>query len=130
MPNQVCMNAMMMCTFGVAPSSLVVLPINQGADQPGARREHHGPRSHGEHHAVRDVHRRRLTLRWPLPPPQPWAFSLPCPAFPNTPAPWVPGAVTVLLGNQPTLDNVSTLNCIWGGVIQFTFPGEITVEVP
>ena len=48
----------------------------------------------------------------------------------NTPSPWVAGAPTVLLGNQPTLDNVSQLMCIWGGVITFTFPGEVTVEVP
>jgi hypothetical protein len=36
----------------------------------------------------------------------------------------------VLLGNMPTLDNVSKLMCIWGGVISFTSPGEETVEVP
>ena len=29
MPQQVCMGAMMSCTFGAAPSSLVVLPINR-----------------------------------------------------------------------------------------------------
>src|SRR5436305_1701869 len=29
MPNQVCMGAMMTCTMGMAPSSLVVLPINR-----------------------------------------------------------------------------------------------------
>jgi hypothetical protein len=54
----------------------------------------------------------------------------PMPCIPNTPAPWVPGAVTDLLGNFPALDNVSTLNCIWGGVITFTSPGEMTVEIP
>jgi hypothetical protein len=36
----------------------------------------------------------------------------------------------VLLGNQPTLDNVSQLECIWGGVITFVTPGEFTVDVP
>jgi hypothetical protein len=29
MPNQVCMGASMMCSFGMAPSSLVVLPTNR-----------------------------------------------------------------------------------------------------
>jgi len=29
MPQQVCMGAMMSCSFGAAPSSLVVLPINR-----------------------------------------------------------------------------------------------------
>jgi hypothetical protein len=54
----------------------------------------------------------------------------PMPCIPNTPAPWVPGAVTVLLGNQPALDNVSQLMCIWAGVITFTNPGEETVQIP
>jgi hypothetical protein len=54
----------------------------------------------------------------------------PMPCIPATPAPWVPGAVTDLLGNFPALDNVSQLMCIWGGVITFTSPGEMTVEVP
>jgi hypothetical protein len=35
-----------------------------------------------------------------------------------------------MLGNMPTLDNVSTLMCMWGGVITFTTPGEFTVQVP
>jgi len=54
----------------------------------------------------------------------------PMPCIPNTPAPWVTGAPTVLLGYFPTLDNVSKLMCVWGGVIQFTSPGETTVNVP
>jgi hypothetical protein len=36
----------------------------------------------------------------------------------------------VLLGNMPTLDNVSELMCMWGGVITFVTPGEFTVMVP
>ncbi len=53
---------------------------------------------------------------------------MPCiPNIPNTPAPWVPGAATVLLGNAPALDNVSKLMCVWGGVIQIVTPGEFTV---
>jgi hypothetical protein len=54
----------------------------------------------------------------------------PMPCIPNTPAPWVTGAPNVILGNFPTLDNVSTLMCMWGGVIQFINPGEMTVTVP
>jgi hypothetical protein len=54
----------------------------------------------------------------------------PMPCIPMTTAPWVTGAPTVLLGNQPTLDNVSTLMCNWGGVITFVTPGEFTVMVP
>jgi hypothetical protein len=54
----------------------------------------------------------------------------PMPCIPNTPAPWVPGAATVLLGNQPSLDNVSQLECIWGGVIMFSDAGQETVMIP
>jgi hypothetical protein len=54
----------------------------------------------------------------------------PMPCIPNTVAPWIPGAVTVMLGSMPSLDNVSTLMCMWGGVITFVTPGEFTVMVP
>jgi hypothetical protein len=54
----------------------------------------------------------------------------PMPCIPNTPAPWVTGAPTVILGNAPALDNPSKLMCVWGGLIQITSPGEFTVDVP
>jgi len=54
----------------------------------------------------------------------------PMPCIPNTPAPWIPGAATVMLADFPTLDNVSQLMCIWGGVITFSDAGEETVMVP
>jgi hypothetical protein len=54
----------------------------------------------------------------------------PMPCIPATPAPWAPGAETDLIANFPALDNVSQLMCIWGGVITFTTPGEMTVQIP
>jgi hypothetical protein len=45
-------------------------------------------------------------------------------------SPWVPGAPTVMLGGNPTLDSTSTLLCMWAGVIQIVEPGEFTVSVP
>jgi hypothetical protein len=47
-----------------------------------------------------------------------------------TVTPWVPGAATVLLGNQPALDNTCTLNCLWAGVIQVTVPGQFKEMIP
>jgi hypothetical protein len=52
------------------------------------------------------------------------------PCIPNTPTPWVPGAVTVMLQGAPALDNVSQLACIWGGVITFVLPGQMTHLIP
>jgi len=129
MPNQVCMGAMMACTFGVAPSSLVVLPVNKVMtnEVPDANIMDHIPMTN------------IMPFGMCMSPSNPTVAAAtaaalgvltPMPCIPNTPAPWVPGAVTVLLGNQPTLDNVSQLMCIWGGVITFTFAGEVTVEVP
>jgi Domain of unknown function (DUF4280) len=54
----------------------------------------------------------------------------PMPCIPNTPMPWTPGAVTVKLNNFAALDNISTLNCIWGGVITFTNAGQTTHMIP
>ena len=54
----------------------------------------------------------------------------PQPCIPVTISPWVPGAATVLLGNQPALDNTCTLNCMWGGVIQVAMPGQFTELIP
>jgi hypothetical protein len=54
----------------------------------------------------------------------------PMPCIPNTPAPWVPGAVTVMLCNTPALDNVSKLMCIWGGVIEFIDAGQVNHQIP
>lgn len=56
----------------------------------------------------------------------------PMPCIPGTTSPWVPGAVAppVLLGNQPSLDNTSILMCMWGGVITISMPGQMTVVEP
>jgi hypothetical protein len=51
----------------------------------------------------------------------------PMPCIPVTPSPWVAGAPTVMLAGMPALDNLSTLTCMWGGLIQITRPGELTI---
>jgi hypothetical protein len=129
MPNQVCMGAMMMCTFGMAPSSLVVLPVNRVMtdEVPDANIMDHIPMVN------------IMPFGMCMSPSNPVVAAAtaaalgvltPMPCIPATTSPWVAGAPTVLLGNQPTLDNVSQLMCMWGGVITFTYPGEVTVEVP
>ncbi len=54
----------------------------------------------------------------------------PMPCVPNTPAPWAPGAATVMLDKFPALDNISMLTCIWGGVITFANAGQTTHMIP
>ena len=54
----------------------------------------------------------------------------PMPCVPVIPAPWAPGAPTVLVANMPALNNTSKLMCAWAGVIQFTAPGQVTEMIP
>lgn len=129
MPLQVCMGAQMMCSFGMAPSDLVVLPVKEVFTNmmPDANIMDHIPMvnimpfgmcttpSNPEVAAATAAALGVLT---------------PMPCVPATPAPWEPGGITVNLGFFPTLDNISMLNCIWGGVITFVDAGEETVMVP
>ena len=120
---------MMMCSFGAAPSSLVVLPIHRTmtSQQPDANIMDYVPMVNIQPFGMC------------LSPANPMVAAAtaaalgvftPQPCIPCTTAPWVPGALTVMLDNAPTLDNVSQLMCMWGGVITFTTPGEFTVMVP
>lgn len=54
----------------------------------------------------------------------------PMPCIPVPVGPWKPGAPTVLVAGSPALNNTSTLNCAWGGVITFVTPGQFTELVP
>jgi hypothetical protein len=123
------MGAMMQCSFGLAPSSLVVLPINRVMTQqvPDANIMDHKPM----------VNVMPFGMCTSLANPAVAAATAaalgvltPMPCIPNTPSPWAPGEPTILLGNFPALDNMSKLMCAWGGVIQFITPGEFTVIEP
>src|SRR6202162_4733081 len=129
MPLQVCMGAMMQCSFGVAPSSLVVLPTNKVMTNmvPDANIMDHIPMTNimpfGMCTSVANPTVAAATAAA-------LGVLTPMPCIPATPAPWVAGAPTVLLGNQPALNNTSKLMCVWGGVIQVAFPGQTTHFIP
>ena len=129
MPFQVCNTAVMMCTMGVAPSNLVVLPINRvlTENQPAANIMDHIPMVN------------IMPFGMCISPANPTVAAAtaaalgvltPMPCIPATPAPWVTGTPTVLLGNMPSLDNTHMLTCLWTGIITFTTPGEFTVNIP
>src|ERR1044072_8552441 len=125
---QVCMGATLQCSFGAAPSSLVVLPVNRVlTNTPAATIMDNVPMVNimpfGMCTSIANPTVAAATAAA-------LGVLTPMPCIPNTPSPWVTGAPTVLLGNQPTLDNVSKLMCLWAGVIQFVTPGEFTVMVP
>ena len=129
MPQQVCMGASMMCSFGTSPSSLVVLPTNKVFTNmvPDANIMDFVP--------MENI----MPFGMCITPSNPEVASAtaaalgvltPMPCIPATTEPWEAGAPTVLLAEFPTLDNISILMCMWGGVITFEDAGEETVEVP
>jgi len=125
---QVAMGAMLQCSFGAAPSTLVVLPANRVLTgtpaanimdgKPIVNVPPFGTCSSLANPAVASATAAALGALTPMP------------CVPVTPAPWAPGAPTVLIANMPALDNNSKLKCSWGGVIQIVNSGQTTVMIP
>jgi len=129
MPQHVCNGAVTMCTFGVAPGSLVILPINRvmTSSQPAATIMDFVP--------LENV----MPFGMCMSPANPEVAAAtaaamgvltPMPCIPMTVAPWAPGAATVMEAGIPVLDSVSMLMCIWGGEISITEAGQFTENVP
>ena len=129
MPQQVCNNAQLMCTMGVAPSMLGVLPINMvmTSNQPAANIMDHKPivniRPFGMCTSPANPTVAAATAAA-------LGVLTPMPCLPNTPTPWVPGAPTVILAKFPALNNTSKLMCMWAGVITVAMPGQLTHQIP
>src|SRR5215831_6844070 len=114
MPQQVVHGATLMCSFGTAPSTFVVLPQNQVIDEkvPAANIMDHQPMvnimpfgmcTSLANPTVASATAAALGVLTPMP------------CIPVTPSPWIVGAPTVLLANMPTLNNSSKLMCNWAG---------------
>ncbi|OQW95295.1 MAG: hypothetical protein BWK79_02925 [Beggiatoa sp. IS2] len=129
MAQQVCMGALLKCPFGVAPSSLVVLPVNRvmAGGPPAANIMDHKPFVNILPFGMCN------TLSNPMVAAATTAalgILTPMPCIPVTTAPWIVGAPTVLIANMPALNSTSKLMCMWGGAISITMPGQFTVQVP
>ena len=129
MAQHVCMGAMLMCSFGVAPSSLVVLPTNlvMTSGLPAATIMDSAPMVNippfgmcigPSNPTVAAATAAALGVLTPMP------------CIPVIPAPWAPGSPTVLIGGIPALNNTSQAMCAWGGVITITSPGQVTESIP
>lgn len=125
---QVCMGAMMQCSFGVAPSSLVVLPVNRTlTGTPVATIMDFAPMVNVPPFGMCNSPSNPMVAAATA---AALGVLTPMPCIPVTPAPWVVGSPTVLIGNMPALNNSSKLMCAWGGVIQITSPGQTATMVP
>ena len=127
MPMQVCMGATMMCTMGMAPSSLVVLPTNMVMtdEVPDANIMDNIPMVN------------IMPFGMCMSPANPMVAAAtaaamgvltPQPCIPATAAPWAPGAVSTKMKVLPALTNTSICMCTWAGVIMVVSPGQINVQ--
>jgi len=125
----VCMGAMMQCSFGAAPSSLVVLPTNRtlAGGPPAANIMDHVPILNVPPFAMCNSPANPMVAAATA---AALGVLTPMPCVPVTAAPWAVGAPTVLIGSMPALNSTSKLMCNWGGVIQITVPGQFTTQVP
>jgi hypothetical protein len=128
MPNQVCTGAVMTCTFGAAPSVFNATPrpvqtsmMTAGVitdNIPIANVPPFGVCMSLANPSVAAATAAALGVLTPMP------------CMPVLPAPWVPGAPTVLITNIPALDDTCKLMCAWAGVIAITFAGQVTHQIP
>jgi hypothetical protein len=129
MSQLVIQGSQLQCSFGVAPGSLMVLPISRvnAVKMPAA--------------TIMDIIPMTNILPFGLcssiaNPQVASATSAalgvltPMPCMPIIIAPWAPGSPTVMIGKKPALNNVSKCMCTWAGVISVTMPGQFTVNVP
>jgi hypothetical protein len=129
MPKQVVNGAVLQCSFGLAPSSLVVLPANMvnNNNVPAANIMDNKPMVNimpfGMCQSLANPTVASATAAA-------MGVLTPMPCIPNTPAPWAPGSPTVLLANFPALNDTSKCTCMWGGMIQISFAGQATTDIP
>ncbi len=129
MPQQVVMGAMLTCSMGVAPSSLIVTPVNRvnGESVPAANIMDHIPManimSFGMCNSLANPQVAAATTAA-------LGVLTPQPCIPVIPAPWAPGSPTVMVGGQPALNNTCTCQCTWAGTITIDEPGQPSIQVP
>ena len=129
MPMQVVNTAVTMCSFGLAPGTLVITPENctLSSNQPAATIMDFIP--------MKNI----MPFGMCMSPGNP-AFvaatsaalgtPTPVPCIPATSSPWAPGSPTVMIKNLVALNDTSTCTCSLGGVITISFPGQVTHQIP
>ncbi|WP_026344977.1 DUF4280 domain-containing protein [Novispirillum itersonii] len=113
------------CSFGAAPSALMVLPVNRVMtampvanimdNKPFLNILPFGVCTSMANPMVAAATAAALGVLTPMP------------CIPNTVAPWIPAQPMVLVGSMPIVDNGAMLTCLWGGMITVSFAGQVTV---
>ena len=124
---QVKMGATLMCSFGAAPSVLIVpLPQVIAEGPPAANIMDHIPIANippfGLCSSLANPTVAAATAAA-------LGVLTPMPCVPVTPAPWVPGSPTVMVRGMPALSQPSKCMCAWAGIISISTPGTMKTMV-
>jgi uncharacterized Zn-binding protein involved in type VI secretion len=125
---QVVGTAQVMCTFGVAPSALTIVPKGRPVQASGQMLA-----------TIQDFVPNMNIMPFgmcttPSNPQVAAATSAalgvltPQPCIPVTTSPWTPGSPTVQVNGQPALTNTCMCQCAWGGAISIVNPGQATTQ--
>jgi len=127
-PPQVTATASVVCSFGMAPATMDVLPVRRALveGKPAATIEDTVPMvnlppfgmcTSLSNPTVASATAAALGALTPMP-------CVPVPV-----GPWSPGSPTTLIGGVPALAQGAMCNCAWGGVISVTFAGSVRTVV-
>ncbi len=112
----------MMCSFGAAPSALMVTPQNKTfSGTPAANIMDFKPMMNIMPFGM------CMSLANPTVASATAAalgVLTPMPCIPVITGPWVPGSLKTLIANQPALNNTCKCFCAYAGVIQIINPGQ------
>jgi uncharacterized Zn-binding protein involved in type VI secretion len=128
MPPPYVASAQMLCSFGVAPAPLNVLPLRRVLieGKPAATIEDMIPMvnippfgmcTSLSNPTVASATAAALGVLTPMP-------CVPVPV-----GPWKPPSATTLIGGTPAVCQGAMCNCAWGGIISVTFPGTVQTIV-
>ncbi|MGQ8367227.1 DUF4280 domain-containing protein [Glaciecola sp. 1036] len=128
MPLQVTMGANLMCSQGLAPSTLIVPPLKRVLVE--------GMPAATIMDKIPMVNIPPFGMCRSMANPQVAAATsaamgvlTPMPCIPVLPGPWQPGAKKSTLGGLPCLTQNSKCICAWGGSISITKPGATKTQV-
>ena len=124
---QVVSGAMLKCSYGVAPSSLNVLPINRVmAGAPAANVMDMVPMLNippfGMCQSMANPMVAAATAAA-------LGVLTPMPCIPMPAGPWSPGSPKVKVGPMKALSNNRKATCAWGGQIQILMAGQMNVMI-